>query len=144
MERHQPALDAGPLDGVARKSAGGARVREPRSGSGISARHRAVCRRFGRTGVKPTHPELLDWLAVSFEEHGWDLKWLNKQILMSQAYRQSSARFRNIWPPIGRQAAVAESAAAPGSRDDPRFDAEGEPADERPDVRQAGADQARS
>jgi hypothetical protein len=46
---------------------------------------------FGVQGEKPTHPELLDYLAVSFEEHGWDLKWLTKQIVMSQVYRQDSA-----------------------------------------------------
>lgn len=46
---------------------------------------------FGTQGAKPTHPELLDYLAVSFQEHNWDLKWLTKQIMMSQVYRQSSA-----------------------------------------------------
>jgi hypothetical protein len=46
---------------------------------------------FGTQGAKPTHPELLDYLTVSFEEHNWDLKWLTKQIMMSQVYRQGSA-----------------------------------------------------
>ena len=46
---------------------------------------------FGTQGAKPTHPELLDYLAVSFQEHNWDLKWLSKQIMMTHAYRQSSA-----------------------------------------------------
>jgi cytochrome c553 len=46
---------------------------------------------FGTQGAKPTHPELLDYLAVTFQEHNWDLKWLTKQIMMTQAYRQSSA-----------------------------------------------------
>jgi hypothetical protein len=46
---------------------------------------------FGSTGSQPTHPELLDYLTVSFEEHNWDLKWLTKQIMMSQVYRQASA-----------------------------------------------------
>jgi mono/diheme cytochrome c family protein len=45
---------------------------------------------FGVQGEKPSHPELLDYLAVSFQEHNWDLKWLTKQIMMSQAYRQGS------------------------------------------------------
>ena len=45
---------------------------------------------FGTQGDKPTHPELLDDLAVRFIEHGWSLKWLNKEIMMSAAYRQSS------------------------------------------------------
>jgi hypothetical protein len=46
---------------------------------------------FGTQGAAPTHPELLDYLAVSFEEHNWDLKWLTKQIMLSQAYRQASS-----------------------------------------------------
>jgi len=46
---------------------------------------------FGVQGARPTHPELLDYLAVTFCEHNWDLKWLTKEIMMSQVYRQSSA-----------------------------------------------------
>ena len=46
---------------------------------------------FGKQGAKPTHPELLDWLTVTFQESGWDLKRLTKQIMMSQVYRQSSS-----------------------------------------------------
>jgi cytochrome c553 len=46
---------------------------------------------FGTQGAKPTDPELLDYLAVSFQEHNWDLKWLTKQIMMSHVYRQGSA-----------------------------------------------------
>jgi hypothetical protein len=45
---------------------------------------------FGTQGDKPTHPELLEDLAARFIEHGWSLKWLNKEIMMSAAYRQSS------------------------------------------------------
>lgn len=45
---------------------------------------------FGLQGVKPTHPELLDWLACEFEAQGWSLKKLHRLILTSQAYRQSS------------------------------------------------------
>jgi hypothetical protein len=45
---------------------------------------------FGMQGELPTHPELLDWLAVDFMEHGWDIKRLVKQIVMSGTYRQSS------------------------------------------------------
>jgi hypothetical protein len=45
---------------------------------------------FGSQGELPTHPELLDWLAVEFQESGWDVKHVLKLMLMSQAYRQSS------------------------------------------------------
>jgi hypothetical protein len=45
---------------------------------------------FGNQGQLPTHPELLDWLAVSFIESGWDVKSLVKQMVTSATYRQSS------------------------------------------------------
>jgi hypothetical protein len=45
---------------------------------------------FGRLGGSPSHPELLDWLARDFVEHGWSLKRLHRQIVLSQAYRQSA------------------------------------------------------
>ncbi|MCF7567190.1 PSD1 and planctomycete cytochrome C domain-containing protein [Sabulilitoribacter arenilitoris] len=45
---------------------------------------------FGVQGALPTHPELLDWLSVDFQESGWDLKALFKKIVMSSTYRQSS------------------------------------------------------
>ncbi len=45
---------------------------------------------FGSQGELPTHPELLDWLAVEFQESGWDVKHVLKLMLMSQAYQQSS------------------------------------------------------
>jgi hypothetical protein len=45
---------------------------------------------FGSQGTLPTHPELLDWLAVDLMEHGWSLKHLVKRIVTSAAYRQSS------------------------------------------------------
>lgn len=47
---------------------------------------------FGRSGSLPTHPELLDWLTVDFVEHGWSLKRLHRQVLLSSAYRQCSRR----------------------------------------------------
>ncbi|WP_020468469.1 PSD1 and planctomycete cytochrome C domain-containing protein [Zavarzinella formosa] len=47
---------------------------------------------FGRLGERPTHPELLDWLASEFVSTGWSLKQLHRLILTSVAYRQSSAR----------------------------------------------------
>lgn len=45
---------------------------------------------FGNQGEMPSHPQLLDWLAVNFRESGWDIKKLNKLIVMSAAYRQDS------------------------------------------------------
>ena len=45
---------------------------------------------FGNQGEMPSHPELLDWLAVSFMESGWDVKALHKLIVMSNTYQQSS------------------------------------------------------
>lgn len=45
---------------------------------------------FGMQGELPTHPELLDWLALDFMDHGWDVKRLVKQIVMSKTYRQSA------------------------------------------------------
>jgi hypothetical protein len=47
---------------------------------------------FGVQGERPSHPQLLDWLAVDFMESGWDVKRLIKTIVMSNTYRQSSAR----------------------------------------------------
>jgi hypothetical protein len=45
---------------------------------------------FGSQGSWPTHPELLDWLAVEFMDNGWDIKKMTKLLVMSRTYRQSS------------------------------------------------------
>ena len=45
---------------------------------------------FGSQGEKPSHPELLDWLAVEFIESGWDVKALHRKIVLSATYRQSA------------------------------------------------------
>lgn len=46
---------------------------------------------FGSLGSPPSHPQLLDWLAVEFRENGWSLKQLHRLIVSSHTYRQSSA-----------------------------------------------------
>jgi hypothetical protein len=46
---------------------------------------------FGNSGELPSHPELLDWLAIEFRDSGWDMKKFFKLIVMSSAYRQSCA-----------------------------------------------------
>jgi len=45
---------------------------------------------FGTQGSRPSHPELLDWLAVNFRDNGWSVKQLIRTIVTSQTYRQSS------------------------------------------------------
>ena len=60
---------------------------------------------FGRLGARPTHPKLLDWLAVNFLKNGWKMKRLHRMIMTSTVYRQSS-----------RQTEPAQAAA---SRRDP-------------------------
>lgn len=45
---------------------------------------------FGLQGQAPTHPELLDWLAVDFMEHGWDVRHLIRTIVTSETYQQSA------------------------------------------------------
>ena len=45
---------------------------------------------FGSQGEKPSNPELLDDLAARFIAHGWSIKWLNKEIMMSATYQQAS------------------------------------------------------
>ncbi|MFO1003442.1 MAG: PSD1 and planctomycete cytochrome C domain-containing protein [Planctomycetaceae bacterium] len=45
---------------------------------------------FGTRGQAPTHPELLDYLADQLRKNGWSLKWLHRQIMQSQAYRQGA------------------------------------------------------
>ena len=46
---------------------------------------------FGRQGEPPSHPELLDWLATEFLRAGWDVKAMQKLIVMSATYRQDAA-----------------------------------------------------
>jgi REP element-mobilizing transposase RayT len=45
---------------------------------------------FGLRSDPPSHPELLDYLAAEFMEHGWSMKWLHRQLLLSNTFRQAS------------------------------------------------------
>jgi hypothetical protein len=45
---------------------------------------------FGKMGEKPTHPELLDWLALEFQKRGWSYKQMHRLIMTSDAYKMSS------------------------------------------------------
>ena len=45
---------------------------------------------YGLRGELPTHPKLLDWLAVDFMEHQWNIKYLIKKIVMSSTFKQSA------------------------------------------------------
>ncbi|HEV7281285.1 MAG TPA: PSD1 and planctomycete cytochrome C domain-containing protein [Pirellulaceae bacterium] len=51
---------------------------------------------FGQTGEPPTHPELLDWLAVEYRDNGWDTKGLHRLIVTSATYRQSSSSHESL------------------------------------------------
>src|SRR4029077_1677853 len=46
---------------------------------------------FGKMGDSPTHPELLDWLAVEFMKRGWSIKQMDRLIMTSEAYQMASA-----------------------------------------------------
>ncbi|MGB1929718.1 MAG: DUF1549 and DUF1553 domain-containing protein, partial [Mariniblastus sp.] len=54
---------------------------------------------FGVQGRQPTHPELLDWLAVEFQEQGWDHKQLLRTMVTSRTFCQSSARREGLADP---------------------------------------------
>lgn len=46
---------------------------------------------FGKTGKKPTHPELLDWLAATFVAKGWSVKELHRMMMRSDTYQRASS-----------------------------------------------------
>jgi hypothetical protein len=61
---------------------------------------------FGNLGERPTHPELLDDLAVRFMDAGWSLKWLHREIVLSAAYKQKSEVRRQKSEDNDRRAAI--------------------------------------
>ena len=67
---------------------------------------------FGSQGERPSHPQLLDWLAVEFMDNGWNVKQLLKTIVMSATYRQSSTASGRRKPADARD---NPGAHAPGS-----------------------------
>ncbi len=72
---------------------------------------------FGTTGEMPSHPELLDWLAVRFMEEGWSVKWLVREIAMSEAYQASAPADESPWlaaDPDNRLFARATAASSRG------------------------------
>ena len=74
---------------------------------------------FGEMGARPTHPELLDWLAVDFMRHDWSAKRLHKLMMLSTVYRQSSTRHSAAGQSAAGQSAAGQSAAGsidPGNR----------------------------
>lgn len=71
----------------------------------------ATAEDFGIKGAAPTHPELLDWLAVEFMDRGWSMKALLKKIVTSATYRQSSSVYEGL--------SVARGAPHPAAGLDP-------------------------
>ena len=72
---------------------------------------------FGVMGERPTHPELLDWLAAEFVDNGWSVKHLHRVILRSSTYRQAAKPLGEATPVAGRPG-VAESATERAGRVD--------------------------
>ena len=56
----------------------------------------ATADNFGARGEKPSHPELLDWLAMEFSGTGWDVKRIHRLIVQSATYRQASANRKDL------------------------------------------------
>lgn len=64
---------------------------------------------FGVQGQHPTHPELLDWLAVELQESGWDMRHMLRQMVHSRTFKQSSAWRSDVEDPENRLFARAAS-----------------------------------
>ena len=62
---------------------------------------------FGSQGEYPSHPDLLDWLAADFRDHGWDVKRTLRSIVTSATYRQSSSASRELYTRDPRNRSLA-------------------------------------
>ena len=113
LEADRPAnrLSLAKWLGRSRKSAGGSRDGEPSLGHAVRSRDRASTEDFGSQGASPTHPELLDWLAVELvgaangrpgRPTAWSIKRLHRLVTSSATYRQSSR--------VGQQLLARDSA----------------------------------
>ena len=73
---------------------------------------------FGKMGEPPTHPELLDWLAVEFMNRGWSIKQMHRLMMTSEAYQMASAfeRRRRIARRIRRTSICGGSARRGSTR----------------------------
>ena len=75
---------------------------------------------FGTLGERPTHPELLDWLASEFVRSSWSVKALDRKIVLSSTYRQAATAMRANRQSMRQQALLADEPAAAGRRSHPR------------------------
>jgi hypothetical protein len=73
---------------------------------------------FGRNGKAPTHPELLDWLAVELMDSGWSMKHVHRLIVTSSTYRQASEQAAGSWQLASEQAVGNRQLAVVGKRED--------------------------
>ena len=102
----------------------------------LRPRHRRDAEDFGTQGDPPSHPELLDWLATEFMHQGWSMKKIQRLIVTSATYRQSSQRHAGTDRARSLQQAVCARSALPrGSRDGARHRARRRRPAEPEDVR---------